>query len=141
MTPRIRFTCIALLAGVALSSADAARAAVLLPDLEAVLANDDSHDQAAGARSTAPLVPTDAPDHSPNWIEQALVALPSSPASMAGNSTSVAGSAPASATLAAVVRVDGALLVDYLSRETRLRLPVPFLSGVFRPPRKADRLV
>lgn len=135
MTSRFRITCLALLAGVALSSADAASAAVVLPDLETILASDGSSHRSAGAQSKKPLTPSDVPDPSPNWFEQVLAALPTSPASMTGGATSAAGSAPIPATLAPIVHVDGALLVDSLARESRLRLPVPFLSGVFRPPR------
>ncbi|MGC1273679.1 MAG: hypothetical protein WBC44_08240 [Planctomycetaceae bacterium] len=132
---QIRVLITSLLVVVASASADTAAAAVLLPDLEAVLANDDSNDRVASARSTVPLAPPDESDQSPSRIEQALVALPSSPVNSTGASTVVTSSPPISAALAAVVRIDGVLLVDYLSRESRMLLPVPFLSGVFRPPR------
>lgn len=135
MNFQIRILIASLLFVVASASAETATAAVLLPDLEAVLANDDSNDQVASARSTVPLAPPDESDQPPGWIEQALVALSSSPVNSTGASTVVTSSPPVSATLTTVVRVGGVLLVDYLSRESRILLPVPFLSGVFRPPR------
>jgi len=115
--------------------ARSAEAAVLLPELEAVLASEESGCSSTGCQSALPVDPIELPTPRPQYEERAQHVLPTVPASTAGATSVVAPGSSAPATLATAVHLDGSQLVTYLTRESRILLPVPFLSGVFRPPR------
>ena len=129
----VRISAAVMIAGFALLSADSASAAVLLPDLATVLPGNDFSASVTSESSNSPVRD---PAPRPDRVERDFAALPTAPASSAGPSPGVSGPPTGVTAVATVpVRLHGDLLVAYLHRESRVLLPVPFLSGVFRPPR------
>lgn len=132
MLPSLRTTAALSVVMFALANMNEAAAAFLLPDLEqALVGSDVATPPVEGEGPQRPPEP-----EVPQEPGQAYFSHTSSPGTWGGTSTSPTSSASGVAALwQPVERQDRAILVGYVRRESRAFLPVPFLDGVFRPPR------
>lgn len=115
-----------------------AQAGFVVPALDSGMANDAT---ALGAGASAERENDQAeqfpqPATAERREQQDAFASPSSNMSSNGSVTSGGGPAPAVAFLADAPIASNGRLTAYLLAEPALLLPVPFLDGVFRPPRK-----
>lgn len=129
-------TRLCLAGAVLLLCATSAQAGFVVPDLE----ESRLESLEAGSAASSSSAPREDQPASPEFrrdVSNKALGTQSSNGNMSGQGTGpqTSGPAPSAATPPAIPNTGNGGLIAYLLQEPALLLPVPFLDGVFRPPR------